>query len=205
MLASPNNLSKGIAAVLVVVMVVTQIAWLPRELVAGTPAGDLKKIQYKYYFRGKYEQAVGMLQTFLARTDLEPAHVERAREFLAASHVLSGNADEGRKIFLEMLERNPRYAGPDAATFKPSVVGAWSEARDLYASRRIREAPAPAIDGAGPIDVAAESGGKPIYKKWWFYAGLVSAALVLGALSSKEEDATVPADDGSIRVGVTVQ
>jgi len=198
------HLRKSVAAALIVCLTATQIGWLPLECAAGSPTSDLKQIQYKQYFRGKYAQAIESLTTYLARTDLEPGHVEAAREFLAASHVLSGSRDRGRDVFLLMLNEDPLYAGPDAATFKASVVGVWAEARDLYASNRLRNAPM--SDSDDPIaNALPASSKKPIYKKWWFYAGIAAVVVIAGSLSNPSEEAAPVTDSGTVVVGVTVR
>src|SRR5204862_2974044 len=101
---------------------------------AGDPAGDLKQIEYKYYFRGKYTEAIGALQTYLARMDVGADMALRASEFLAASHVLSGAPATGKSVFARLIATDPSYAGPDAAVFKPAVVDVYAEARDEYAT-----------------------------------------------------------------------
>jgi hypothetical protein len=188
-------------------LVIVQVGALAPAAQGGAPADDLKQIQYRYYFRGKYDQAVTELQTFLARTDLDSDVTRSAREFLAASHVLSGNVEAGREIFLKMLNEDPEYPGPDPATFREEVVAEWSSARDMYASNRIRNATAVDATTSPEQQVAAVSQGKPIYKKWWFYAaGAATLILIAGAISSEKSDGGSPAGEtGSVSVGVTVR
>jgi hypothetical protein len=198
---------RGISLVTVICLCVVQIGALAPVAHGGAPADDLKQIQYRYYFRGKYDQAVTELQKFLARTDVDADVARSAREFLAASHVLTGDVEAGREIFLTMLNEDPSYAGPDPATFREEVLAEWSSARDMYASNRIRNAPVSDAAAAPGQQVAAVSEGKPIYKKWWFYAaGAATLLLIAGAVSSEKSDgAPARGETGSVSVGVTVR
>jgi hypothetical protein len=173
---------------------------------ATTAGDDLKQIQYKYYFRGKYEQAIESLSTFLARIDLSESNVVAAREFLAASYILSGAAKLGREQFLKMLNADAQYAGPDPAVFKPEVIDIYASARDELAASRLRTAP-PGELGDVSQEVLVTESSKPIYKKWWFYAGLAVLVVVVGAVSSQEEEAAEkPAPNtGTVSVGVQIR
>jgi hypothetical protein len=182
---------------------------VPADVLAGgeSPADVLKQIQYKYYYRGKYEEAVGALKTFLARTDLTRDVAVSAREFLAASYILSGKPDKGKEQFLHLLNEDEQYAGPDAAVFKTEVVEAYETTRDALASVKLRTAP-DTRQGEERTVAAAGEPSKPIYKKWWFYVGLAAAVLVIAAAASpKEEDEpqTPPAPTGTVTVGVRVR
>jgi hypothetical protein len=196
---------RSISLVLIVSMAMAQVGSFPATCAAGTPSDDLKEIQYRYYFRGKYDQAIDMLQTYLARTDLDPSSTRSAREFLAASFVLSGSPEKGREIFVQMLNEDAAYSGPDTSTFRAEVVTAWSEARDMYASNRLKSPPpVETVLGAEPASGGKE--GKPIYKKWWFYvAGAATLLLIAGAVTSEEKDDPVAHDTGTVNVGVQVR
>ena len=179
---------------------------------AGTPTDDLKQIEYKYYFRGKYQQAIESLQTYLARVDLPKTDAMRAREMLAASYVLGGAPSLGKQMFAEMIAKDPTYPGPDSNVFKLEVMDEYAKARSEYvAMASLKNAPASGKqdddDESGaaiPSSAIAES-SKPIYKKWWFYAG--AAALIAGigvAAGGGGGDTPPPPDQGGVTVGVTV-
>jgi hypothetical protein len=172
---------------------------------ATEAADDLKQIQYKYYFRGKYSEAIDALRLFLARADLRGADIVTAREFLAASYVLSGAANDGKAQFLKMLNADPQYAGPDPAVFKPEVVNTYVEARDDLAAARLRTPPIVESNSVA-TDVASAPPSTPIYKKWWFYAGLAAVVVVLGAASAKEEEPEEEnsTSSGTVTIGVRV-
>jgi hypothetical protein len=177
---------------------------------AGSPSDDLKQIEYKYYFRGKYQQAIESLQTFLARVDVNPADALRAREMLAASYVLGGAPAMGKQMFAEMIAKNPSYPGPDPNVFKLEVMDEYAKARTEYAAMALMAAPAGDDDDEGgalvPTEAAVAAASVPIYKKWWFYAG--AAALVAGVAvavgGGGGGDTPPPADNGGVVVGVTV-
>lgn len=172
-----------------------------------SPQEDLKQIQYEYYFRGKYSQAINALHTFLKRDDLDRDLDVSAREYLAASYILSGDRDRGKNQFLHLLNEYEHYAGPDPAIFKPEVVDAFSTTRDALASVKLRSAPdTGAADGTA--QAANEETSKPIYKKWWLYVGLAAALVVVAAATSpKEEDPPEgPAQPtGTVTVGVQIR
>jgi hypothetical protein len=181
---------------------------VPSRAAAGTAADDLKQIEYRYYFRGKYPEAVDALRTFLARVDLSPAEQTRAREFLAASHVLGGSPDRGRAVFLEIITADPAYAGPDPAVFKADVVSAYTATRAEYAASRLREAPATTTVPSVTSGLAEPppARGKPVYRQWWFYAGAAAvAAVAVGVASSGGDDGGSSADTGTLVIGVNVR
>jgi len=172
---------------------------------AGTnPTEDLKQIEYRYYFRGRYQQAVEALQTYLARVDIGPAETSRAREVLAASYVLGGAPAMGKEVFAQLITDNPDYPGPDPAVFKMEVVNTYAEARAEYAARMLKSATpdpslAAATDGTGQ-----DQEKKPIYKKWWLYAGVAAVALAAGIAAGGGDGGSEPAATGTVVVGVTV-
>ena len=197
--------------------VFTLLSGFAANVRAGDPADDLKQIEYKYYFRGKYAESVDALTTFLARVDVKGAVAVRANEFLAASHVLGGSPPAGRDVFAKLIASDPAYAGPDAAVFKPEVIDVYAQARADYAAHTIKSpavattdvppataAPAPA-NSAAPVTTSTSTASKPIYKKWWFYAG---AAAVIGGVAAVAGvgggGSTTPAATGTVSVGVTV-
>ncbi len=192
-------------------LLVTLVAYVaPVELAfAGSPTDDLKQIEYKYYFRGKYQQAIESLQTYLARVDVPVADAQRAREVLAASYVLGGAPAMGQQMFAEMIAKNPAYPGPDPNVFKMEVVDAYAKARSDYIAVALKTVPKSDDDddaaGVVPTEAAVAAAAVPIYKKWWFYAG--AAALVAGvavAAGGGGGDSPPPADSGGVTVGVTV-
>jgi hypothetical protein len=199
------------------VCIFSMLSGLGTVVRAGEPADDLKQIEYKYYFRGKYAESVSALETFLARVDVKGDVALHANEFLAASHVLAGSPQTGRDLFAKLIATDPSYAGPDAGVFKPEVMDAYTHARADYAARTIK-APPMATSGVPPAETIAPGSGAapsttpaiqnvstPIYKKWWFYAG---AAAVIGgvALAAGGGGGDAPASpQGTISVGVNVK
>lgn len=201
-----NTMRKLLSIVLMVAMTSVQFGALVPPVSAGAPDDDLKQIQYKYYFRGNYSQAVPALLTYLSRTDLTAESKVAAREFLAASYVLSGDATRGQDEFMRLLTTHIGYSGPDPSVFKVNVIGVYESARDEYASTRIRSVPEEITTTDAEPSIPVESSGKPLYKRWWFYAGLVTALLIAGAVSKEEQDDPVAArDTGTISVGVRTQ
>jgi ABC-type cobalt transport system substrate-binding protein len=200
-----SYLTKAVSALLIVCVAALH---LPATALGADDQAEeaLKKIQYKYYFRGQYEQAIGELQTLLARTDL-PQNVEvPAREFLAASYVLTGKTEKGSEQFLHLLNEHEGYSGPNPAKFKAEVVQVYVSTRDALAAVKLRTPEA--SGGGGAAGQSASTSSKPIYKKWWFYVGLAAVALVVvGATTSQEDEGepTPPTPTGTITVGVTVQ
>jgi len=175
---------------------------------AGGPSDDLKQIEYTYYFRGKYQQAIEALRTYLARVDLGEAETTRAREFLAASYVLGGAPDMGREVFTRIIVANPAYAGPDPAVFKLEVMNTYAQARSEYVALALRTPPAAtAADStvaSGASTTPAVPGGKPFYKQWWLYAGAAAAAAIVAGVAASSGDDAAPAS-GTLVVGVRVQ
>ncbi|MDH3216707.1 MAG: hypothetical protein OEN01_10485, partial [Candidatus Krumholzibacteria bacterium] len=114
--------------------------FLPQEVYAGS-ADDLKSIEYKYYFRGNYEKAISELREFLERKDLTRAQIIEAREYLAASMILSGASEQGKAQYLELLRMDGSYKGPDPSVFKPIIIATYDEAKTEYASMVIRSVP----------------------------------------------------------------
>jgi len=205
---------RRITALVCVVMMLSGVAVSAR---AGDPSDDLKQIEYKYYFRGKYAESIDALQTFLARVDVNGDVAVHANEFLAASHVLAGSPQAGKDVFAKLIATTPAYAGPDAAVFKPEVVDVYTQARAEYAAHTIKEpavaatdsspaaSPAPVNSDAPSAATTTASESKPIYKKWWFYAG---AAAVIGgvalAAGGGGDGGAARTPSGSVSVGVTV-
>jgi hypothetical protein len=174
---------------------------------AGEPADDLKQIEYKYYFRGKYPQAIEALQTFLARVDVTGPVAQRAGEFLAASHVLAGTPQTGKDVFARIIAADPAYPGPDPDVFKPEVMDVYAQARAERASLVMQTPSTAAVDSlpaaAAPANVATPT-SSPIYKKWWFYAGAAAILGVVAGVAASGGDAA-PAPTGTLTIGVRVQ
>lgn len=194
-----------VAGAVTVALVVVQLGAGAAPSAAGSPADDLKQIQYKTYFRGKYTEAIAALEKYLKRTDLSAQDARSAREFLAASHVLTGAGERGREIFLQLLNETPSYAGPDPSVFREEVVAAYRDARDAYAESRIKTAPKTERDEEAAPALASSEGGKPIYKQWWLYAGIATVVLVAGAIASERGDDPAVRDTGTVSVGVNVR
>jgi hypothetical protein len=201
----PDRAHRLTAAITAAAMLLTAIS--PAVGLAGTPAEDLKQIEYQYYFRGKYVQAIDALRTYLARVDLAPANAVRAREFLAASHVLSGDAASGKDVFAGLMAADPAYAGPDPAVFKAEVMDVFGLARSEYAAQAIKTAPRVVVDEQ-PEPVASardDDSGKPIYKQWWLYAGVAALAIAVGAAAGGGGGDDTAGPRGTIVVGVEVK
>ncbi len=201
------NMRRGIGAAVVLLTIASVVSTAYPSL-AGTAADDLKQIEYRYYFRGRYQQAIEALQTFLARIDLSVAETLRAREVLAASYVLGGAPAMGREVFAGLIAADPPYPGPDPTIFKLEVVNAYAEARADYAARNLLTAPAgdasPVMPGdAGAMPVA--SPGKPFYKKWWLYAGAAALLAAGVAVAGSGDGSDASTANGTVVVGVRVQ
>ncbi len=200
-----STLTRSVSAVLIVCILAL---YTPVSLFAenGPAADDLKQIQNKYYFRGKYAETIDVLTTFLARTDIPVSTEVHAREFLAASYILSGSAGKGKDQFLHLLSQNEAYTGPDPALFKPVVLDAFIETRNTLAAVKLRTTPETPVSADEPLAVAEET-SKPVYKKWWFYVGLAAVAVVVAAAAAPAEEEN-PAPDkptGTVSVGVRIQ
>ncbi len=197
------------AVVMVCFLTVQVTCWIPKQAHAGA-SEDLKQIEYKYYFRGKYDQAIDALRVFLERPDLSPVEEREAREFLAASLVLTGSVGEGKDQFLKILNSEDKYDGPDPALFGENVITVFEDAKTEYASVMIKQIPEAAadelqVDAIEPAAAQQEQKGKPIYKKWWFYTAIGAVVVVAAAAAAKDEDSE--REDrkvGLITVGVTI-
>ena len=202
-----NGMHRLIAGVLVAVMLITLVA--PTAAQAGNATDDLKQIEYKYYFRGKYQQAIEALRTYLARVDVPAADALRAREFLAASYVLAGAPDMGKEVFTGIITADPSYAGPDPSVFKLDVLDAYAKARSDYAALAIKTAPETASTSAidtAPATSKDDDDKKPIYKKWWLYAGVAAVAIAVGAAAGGGGGGgSDSGPTGTVVVGVTVK
>ncbi len=192
-------------------VMITMLVGIAAPVIAGDPSDDLKQIEYKYYFRGKYPQAIDALTTFIARIDVKGPVAVRANEFLAASHVLSGAPQDGKDVFAKLITADAAYAGPDAAVFKPEVVDVYAQARAEYAARSLKTPALAAVDStvvpgnaAGPA-VTSHPASKPIYKKWWFYAGAAALAGVAVAAAGGGGGDAAASPRGTISVGVNVK
>lgn len=200
--SSPGRL----VAAIVIVCVGALNAPVAVKATGDTAVEDLKQILYKYYFRGRYEETIDALVTFLAREDIDRELAVSAREFVAASYVLSGNPSGGRDQFLRLLNENQNYTGPDPAVFKTEVIDAFTATRDAWIAAKMRTAPDTTGESEIPTAVATES-RSPIYKKWWFYAGIAAAAAIVAfaAAPGGDDGSAAPAPTGTIAVGVRIQ
>ncbi len=183
------------------------VSFFPRHAyAAASAANDLKKIEYKYYFRGDYAKTITELRTFLQRHDIAKTEIVEAREYLAASLLLSGSPAEGKNEFIEILKTDAKYKGPDPSVFKSEIVTAFGEAKAEYSSIVLRSVSDPKSSDAVASSTQTETGkSKPIHKKWWFYAGMAAALLVVaGAMGSGSDDAQPPRDTGTVTVEVDV-
>lgn len=199
--------SKGVCTWVAVCFVGLQFISVLPEPARADAGQDLKTIEYKYYFRGNYDKAITELRAFLERSDLEAAQVVEAKEYLAASLILSGNTELGRAQYIDLLKMDGTYQGPDPSVFKSVIVATFEEAKAEYASVVINAVPPGVATGglAGSESAATSGGGKPFYKKWWFYATMgVVVLAVAGAASGSGDDSGEPADRGSVAIDVAV-
>ena len=199
---------KGLSSVVLVCFLTLQAtAFLPQNAVAAA-SDDLKTIEYKYYFRGNYEKAITELRAFLKRKDLTSEQIVSAREYLAASLILSGATESGKEQYMELLRMDSAYAGPDPSVFKPVIISTFDDAKAEYASLVIRNVPETATaDGASSSTEPVEKKGKPVYKKWWFYATMAAVVLVVAGAAGSGGDTSqnTPRDTGTVTVEVGVQ
>ena len=202
-----NPLAKGIMSLVAFCFLCLQVVCvLPGEARAGAK-DELKTIKYKYYFRGNYDKAITELQSFLNQKSLERSLVVEAREYLAASLILSGATPEGKAQYMKLLKEDANYPGPDPSVFKSMIVSTYDEAKAEYASMVIRTVPDTAmLDGEAASMPDATTQGKPIYKKWWFYAAMGAVLLVVvgAAAGGNSGDEEVAQDKGNVKVGVVI-
>ena len=199
--------TKVVSLIVAIAFCSAQVGVMAPPDARAAAADDLKTIKYKYYFRGSYDKAIAELRTFLERDDLTEADRVEAKEYLAASLILSGAPAEGKAQYLELLKQNGDYGGPDPSVFKPVIISAFEEAKSEYASMVIRTVPETAMPQPASDTAPAETEvSKPIYKKWWFYAGLGAALLVLAAAAGGGEgdDTGGDADTGRVTIEVGV-
>ncbi len=202
-----NRIIPVVSPIIIFCFFFIQVAGLiPHDALAGV-SDELKQIEYKYYFRGKYEEAIETLGALLERPDLTEAEQLEAREFLAASLILTGSVQAGKDQFFKIMNQDGTYSGPDAGVFQPNIIAVYKEAKVEYASfliqgvTEIKSAAAPAeIEPA----VAKPTEKKPIYKKWWFYTAIGAVVLAAAAATVKEEDAPELRETGTVTVGVVV-
>ena len=174
-------------------------------------AKDLKQIEYKYYFRGNYEEAIEAFRAFLEREDLTEAQIVEAREYLAASLILSGATEQGKLEFRKLLKMNNEYQGPAPSVFKSVIVATYDEARSEFASMVIRTVPEKAVAGVATNSQTPANNvtteGKPLYKKWWFYAtmGVVFIALAGAAGGGSSDDGGGTPDTGRVTIEIQTQ
>jgi hypothetical protein len=203
-----NRIVPLVSPIVIFCLVFIQVAGLmPRAALAEVSA-ELKEIEYKYYFRGKYEEAITALQAMLEARELELSEQREAREFLAASLILTGSAQAGKDQFLKILNQDGTYAGPDAGVFQPNIIAVYKEAKVEYASLVIQQA-GEIQSASDPAEtesaVAYPTEGKPIYKKWWFYTAIGVVVLVAAAAAAQEEEVPENWETGTVSVGVAVQ
>jgi hypothetical protein len=203
-----NRIVPLVSPIVIFCLIFIQVAGLmPRGVLAEVSA-ELKEIEYKYYFRGKYEEAIKALQAMLENPDLEASERREAREFLAASLILTGFPQAGKDQFLKILNQDGTYAGPDTTVFKQNIIAVYKEAKVDYASlviqqaTEIKSAAAPVETGPAVVYSAEK---KPIYRKWWFYTAIGAVVLVAAAAAAQEEDVPESRETGTVTVGVAVQ
>ncbi len=201
-----NPVAKGIMSLVAFCFLCLQVVCvLPGEAHAGAK-DELKTIKYKYYFRGNYDKAITELRSFLDQKALERSLVVEAREYLAASLILSGATPAGKAQYMELLKEDANYPGPDPSVFKSMIVSTYNEAKAEYASMVIRTVPETAMsDGAAASMPEAAAPGKPIYKKWWFYATMGAVLIiVVGAAAGGSSEEEAARDTGTVKVGIEI-
>lgn len=203
-----KRIAPFVSPIVIFCLVFIQAASLMPRGAWAEVADELKEIEYKYYFRGKYEEAIKALQAMLENPDLEASEQREAREFLAASLILTGSSQAGKDQFLKILNQDGKYAGPDTAVFKQNIIAVYEEAKAEYASLVIQQA-AEIKTAAAPVEtdpvVAYPEGKKPFYKKWWFYTAVGAVVLLAAAAAAQEEEVPESRETGIVTVGVAVQ
>jgi tetratricopeptide (TPR) repeat protein len=198
---------RALSSVVAFCFISFQLMCLVPATALADSARDLRTIEYKYYFRGNYEKAIEELELYLKRKDLGKAEIVEAREYLAASLILTGSSDKGKDQFLKLINADSSYEGPDPSVFKSIIVTTYKDARTEYASMIIKNAPRTEVAGSAASSQSPAATKKPIYKKWWFYVG-VGAALILvagAASSSGGDEGGTPVDTGSVTIEVDVR
>jgi hypothetical protein len=208
MLRQPGKSTRSLALSVALCFFCAQVTWVRPGAPQAAPPDDLKKIEYKYYFRGDYATAIAQLRTFLDRKDLSEETAVEAREYLAASLILSGASDQGKAEYVQLLKSDSSYPGPDPSVFKAIIITTYEEAKAEYSSLVIRNAPATKASkqAAGMTQSATgENTGKPIYKKWWFYATMGAAVLLVAGAASNSGGDNPPPNTGTVTVDVGIR
>jgi len=200
-----NPMAKGIMSLVTFCFLCLQVVCvLPGEAHAAAK-DELKTIKYKYYFRGNYDKAITELNTFLEQKPLDHALAVEAREYLAASLILSGATSQGKAQYMTLLKEDANYPGPDPSVFKSMIVSTYEEAKAEYSSMVIRTVPDTAMPEAAAESLPDAKPGKPIYKKWWFYATMGAVLiLVAGAAAGSGEEEPAARETGSVNIGVDI-
>jgi hypothetical protein len=126
-----------------------------------------------YYEAGEYAAAVKVLSTAVASVQLTGEERWQGYELLAASYIMDHRENEGRRTFIELLNENADYAGPDPDLHSALVQSEYSRAREEWQALR---------RGTQMMSVSDEDGGGPFYKNKWFLIGAgvaVAAAVVI--------------------------
>jgi hypothetical protein len=201
-----EHMRRTVSAAVALVFLTFQSVTMMPAAASADEASDLKDIEYKHYFRGNYERAIEELRSYLERENLRPAQIVEAKEYLAASLILTGKTAEGKARYVELLKMDAAYPGPDPSVFKAVIIDTYEEARAEYVSTVIRTVPettATQSTGADkPVPVSTSS--SPFYKKWWFYATMGAVALVIAGAASSADGDTTPQERGTVTVDVDV-
>jgi tetratricopeptide (TPR) repeat protein len=153
----------------------------------------------EYYDQSRFDDAIGLLKDLAERGALTGPELQLARELLARSYVKKGYPVQAREMFKRILADNPAYR-PDAIRVPPDEMAVFegakaefdagpgapgtSEPKATPPSPAETDAPAPTLAPPPPGLSAKTSEKKPLYKRWYFLAGVVAvgggAALLLG-------------------------
>jgi pentatricopeptide repeat protein len=144
-----------------------------RGQVQSTPnASEAIQRAQEYYDQSSFEAAIELLQDALTKGSAKAAETQAARELLARCYVKSGKSDKAREVFKGLLKDESNYA-PDPVRVPPDELAVFEEARNEFKNEALRQSTQMAGGEAGP----AES--KPIYKRWYLWAGVAAAGVLV--------------------------
>jgi pentatricopeptide repeat protein len=156
--------------------------WLGLFIILFTPLSARGQVQpplnsseaiqraQEYYDQSSFEVAVELLQDALTKGIVNAAETQAASELLARCYVKSGKPDKAREVFKELLKDESNYT-PDPVRVPPDEMAVFEEARNEFKSEALRKSTQMA-GGAGQDE------SKPIYKRWYFWAGIAVAGVI---------------------------
>lgn len=124
-----------------------------------------------YYEAGQYESAIKLLTPAIGNVELSGDDRWVAYELLAASYIQNKQENDGRRTFVQLLNENDEYAGPDASKYSDLVVSEYSRAREEWEELR----------RGSQMGGSEKKEGKPFYKNKWFLIG--GGIIIVGAVA----------------------